>query len=176
MYASRGTQFIVGLFALLGIAALAILSFRLGRISLLPKPGYVLYANFDNIGGLKTGDEVDIAGVKIGKVMDATLVRNQAHVEMEITQGIEIDDEAIASILSSGIIGGKYISIQLGGSDKILKSGDRIMQTQSAFILENAIGQVINSIGSKPDQKQDNQNGSTGGGSSVPAPQPQQKK
>lgn len=173
MYASRGTQFIVGLFALAGIVALAVLSFRLGRITLLPKPGYVLYANFDNIGGLKNGDEVDIAGVKIGKVMDATLVGNQAHVEMEISRGIEIDDDAIASILSSGIIGGKYISIQLGGSDQILKNGERIRQTQSAFVLENAIGQFINNIGSKPEQKQGNQSG--GGANSAPASQPQQK-
>ena len=151
MYASRTTQFLVGLFALLGIIALAILSFKLGRISILPKPSYVLYANFDNIGGLKPGDEVDIAGVQVGKVLGATLVQNQAHVAMEINKGIEVDDEAIASIRSSGIIGGKYVSIQLGPSDKILQDGGRIMQTESAFSIETAIGNFINNIGSKPD-------------------------
>lgn len=175
MYASRGTQFLVGLFALLGIAALAILSFRLGRISILPTPGYILYANFDNIGGLKNGDEVDIAGVKIGKVLDATLVGNQAHVELEINQGVEIDDDAIASILSSGIIGGKYVGIQLGGSDRMLKGGDRIRQTESAFVLERLLGQFINSIGSKPDT-QNGGNGTGGGDPKPAAPQPQPKK
>lgn len=159
MYASRTTQFLVGLFALLGIAALAILSFKLGRISILPKPSYVLYANFDNIGGLKPGDEVDIAGVQIGKVLGATLLQNQAHVEMEIHKGVEIDDGAIASIRSLGIIGGKYVSIQLGPSDKILKNGEVIVQTEPAFSIENAIGQFINNIGTKPADNQGNNNG-----------------
>jgi phospholipid/cholesterol/gamma-HCH transport system substrate-binding protein len=161
MYASRATQFIVGLFALAGIVALAILSFRLGHISILPSPSYLLYANFDNIGGLKPGDEVDIAGVQIGKVLRETLVGNQAHVVMEINVGVQIDDEAIASIRSTGIIGGKYISIQLGPSEKILINGGRIMQTESAFSIENAVGQLINSVGTKPDNQSNN--GAKGG-------------
>ena len=161
MYASRATQFIVGLFALLGIVALAILSFKLGRISILPTPSYQLYANFDNIGGLKAGDEVDIAGVQIGKVLSETLVGNQAHVAMQINAGVQIDDEAIASIRSSGIIGGKYISIQLGPSEKILADGGRIIQTESAFSIENAVGQLINNVGTKPDDQ--NHNGANGG-------------
>jgi phospholipid/cholesterol/gamma-HCH transport system substrate-binding protein len=161
MYASRATQFIVGLFALLGIVALAILSFRLGQISILPTPSYQLYANFDNIGGLKDGDEVDIAGVQIGKVLSETLVGNQAHVTMQIKHGVKIDDEAIASIRTSGIIGGKYISIQLGPSEKILADGGRIIQTESAFSIENAVGQLINNVGTKPDEQ--NHNGASGG-------------
>jgi len=161
MYANRATQFIVGLFALLGIMALAVLSFKLGRISILPTPSYQLYANFDNIGGLKPGDEVDIAGVQIGKVLGETLVGNEAHVAMEINDGVKIDDEAIASIRSSGIIGGKYISIQLGPSEKILTDGGRIMQTESAFSIENAVGQLINNVGTKPDDQ--NHNGESGG-------------
>ena len=169
MYASRATQFIVGLFALVGIVALAILSFRLGHISILPAPSYLLYANFDNVGGLKPGDEVDIAGVQIGKVLSETLVGNQAHVAMEINDGVQIDDEAIASIRSSGIIGGKYISIQLGPSEKILGSGGRIIQTESAFSLENAVGQIINNVGTKPD----NQNGNAGSGDNHGGQSPQ---
>ena len=165
MYASRTTQFIVGMFGLLGIVALAILSFRLGRITILPHPGYVLYADFDNIGGLKQGDEVDIAGVKIGKVIGDTLQGDQARVAMRIDQGVQIDSDAIASIMSSGIIGGKYVSIQLGGGDKTLASGDRIRKTQSAFVLENAIGQFINNIGSKSDnQSGGSSQGATGTG------------
>ena len=170
MYANRATQFIVGLFALMGIVALAILSFNLGSISILPAPSYQLYANFDNIGGLKPGDEVDIAGVQIGKVLSETLVGNQAHVTMEIHRGVQIDDEAIASIRSSGIIGGKYISIQLGPSEKILSSGGRIMQTESAFSIENAVGQLINNVGTKPDEQ--NHNGASGGNQPGQQPSP----
>ena len=172
MYASRTTQFIVGLFALLGIVALAVLSFKLGRISILPKPSYVIYANFDNIGGLKPGDEVDIAGVQIGKVLGATLVGNEAHVAMEINRGVEIDDGAIASIRSQGIIGGKYVAIALGPSNKILKNGDQIVQTESAFNLETAVGNFINNIGSKPD----NQSNNNGGGGNQQQPRTDNQK
>ena len=67
---------------------------------------------------------------------------------MRINEGVEIDNEAIASILTSGLIGDKYVSIALGGGDKICKNGGTIRQTQSAFVLENAIGQLINNVGS----------------------------
>jgi phospholipid/cholesterol/gamma-HCH transport system substrate-binding protein len=174
MYASRATKFIVGLFALLGIVALAVLSFKLGSISILPTPSYLLYANFDNIGGLKPGDEVDIAGVQIGKVLSETLTGNQAHVAMQIHSGVQIDDEAIASIRSVGIIGGKYIAIQLGPSEKILKSGGRIMQTESAFSLEGAVGQLINNVGTKPDNQ--NSNGGSGGNQAGQQSQPNNSK
>src|SRR5579863_5554579 len=144
MYATRTTQFIVGIFALLGIAALGILSISLGKIAILPVPGYTLYADFDNISGLKTADKVQLAGVEIGKINGIMLDKERARIAMRINKGIEIDDGAIAAIKTSGIIGDKYVSIQLGPSDKILKNGDEIHQTQSAFVLEDAIGQLIN--------------------------------
>ncbi len=114
MYASRTTQFIVGIFALLGIAALAILSLSLGKISLLPAPGYTLYASFDNISGLKTGDQVQLDGVQIGKVVHIGLKDMRARVALRVDEGVQIDTDAIASIKTSGIIGDKYISISLG--------------------------------------------------------------
>jgi phospholipid/cholesterol/gamma-HCH transport system substrate-binding protein len=148
MYASRTTQLIVGIFAILGIVALAILSLSLGKISLFPPPGYTLYASFDNISGLKTADQVQLAGVQIGKVVNIGIKDYRALVVMRIDEGVKIDDEAIAAIKTSGIIGDKYVSIQLGPSDHYLKDGDAIRQTQSAFVLEDAIGQLINSSGS----------------------------
>jgi phospholipid/cholesterol/gamma-HCH transport system substrate-binding protein len=148
MYASRTTQFIVGIFALLGIAALVILSISLGKISPFPPPGYTLYASFDNISGLKTGDQVQLAGVQVGKVMDIGIKDFRARIVMRINQGVPIDEDAIAAIKTSGIIGDKYVSIQLGPSDHDLKDGDTIHQTQSAFVLEDAIGQLINNSGS----------------------------
>jgi phospholipid/cholesterol/gamma-HCH transport system substrate-binding protein len=148
MYATRTTQLIVGIFAILGIVALAILSISLGKISLFPTPGYTLYASFDNISGLKTGDEVQLAGVQVGKVVDIGIKDYRARVALRVNQGVQIDDQAIAAIKTSGIIGGKYVSLQLGPSDHYLKSGDMIRQTQSAFVLEDAIGQLINSSGS----------------------------
>jgi len=97
---------------------------------------------------LKTSDQVQLAGVQIGKVAGIMLKDEQARITMRINEGVEIDSDAIAAVKTSGIIGDKYVSIQLGPSDKILKDGDKIRQTQSAFVLEDAIGQLINSSGS----------------------------
>ena len=147
MYATRTTQFIVGLFAILGIVALAFLSLRLGRIDLFGSPGYILYADFDNIAGLKNHDRVEIAGVPIGHVASVSLKNDRAQVGLFIHDGVQVDSDAIAGIKSSGIIGDKYVAIQLGGGNP-LHSGGTIMQTQSAFVLEDAIGGLINSLGS----------------------------
>ena len=155
MYASWTTKLIVGIFALAGIVALALLSLRLGRIELFPSKGYVLYANFDNISGLKVGDQVEIAGVQVGKVIAISLKDYRAQVAMRLNDGVHVDTDAIASIKTSGIIGDKYVSISLGGGEHDLANGGVIRRTQSAFVLEDAIGQLINS-GS----------GSTSGGSS----------
>jgi phospholipid/cholesterol/gamma-HCH transport system substrate-binding protein len=143
MYASRTTQLFVGIFTLMGIAALMYLSVRLGRVEIVPPPGYTLFANFDNIAGLKTGDQVEISGVKVGKVMDIGLKENRARVAMRVNEGVEVDDDAMAKVVTSGLIGDKYIAIALGGGDNNLKSGGTIRKTQSAFVLEDAIASFI---------------------------------
>ena len=165
MYASRFTQFIVGLFALLGIAALVYLSVRLGNIGIVPTPGYTLYANFDNISGLRSGDQVQLAGVQIGKVQSISLKDNRAHIAMRINKGVQIDTDAIASIKTSGIIGDKYVSIALGPGEHNLANGGTIQKTESAFVLEDAIGQLINSSGSGSSKSSDG--GSTSNGASA---------
>jgi phospholipid/cholesterol/gamma-HCH transport system substrate-binding protein len=136
---------LVGIFGLIGIAALGFLSIRLGRIELFPAPGYTIYANFDNISGLKTGDLVQIAGVRVGKVTEISLAENRARVSIRMNQGVAVDNDAIAAVKTSGIIGDKYVSIALGPGERTLKAGDTLRQTQSAFVLEDAIGQLINS-------------------------------
>jgi phospholipid/cholesterol/gamma-HCH transport system substrate-binding protein len=152
MYATRTTQLIVGLFAILGMIALAFLSFRLGRLNLFGVPGYTLFANFDNISGLKDNDRVEIAGVPVGHVEEIALANYRARVAMFIDNGVQVDDQAIASIKTSGIIGDKYVSIAPGAGDTILGNDGTIRQTQSAFVLEDAIGQLINSSGSGSDK------------------------
>jgi|SRR5579872_5381795 len=163
MYASRTTQFIVGIFGLVGIAALSVLAFTLGRIPLVAPPHYDLYAMFDNVSGLKANDAVQIAGVRVGKVGMITLSQKneRAQVTMEIHQGIMIDDEAIASIKTSGIIGDKYVAISIGAGEP-LKDGGTITNTESSFVLEDAIGQLVNGSGNK----------SGAGGESSPAASP----
>lgn len=153
MYASRTTQFIVGMFGVIGIAALAVLSLKLGRLPLFPSPSYTLYADFDNVSGLKDGDALQIAGVKVGKVLAIGLKGERAHVALSVNKGVQIDNEAIAAIKTSGIIGDKYVSISPGPGERILQDGNTIRQTESAFVLEDAIGQLINGTGAGGGEK-----------------------
>jgi len=170
MYASWTTKLIVGLFALAGIVALAILSLRLGKIELFKNKGYVIYANFDNISGLKVGDEVEIAGVQVGKVISISLKDYRARVGMRINDGVHIDTDAIASIKTSGIIGDKYVSVSLGGGDHDLADGGVIRRTQSAFVLEDAIGQLINGTGSSSPGGGNGSGGGAGGSGKSTSP------
>jgi phospholipid/cholesterol/gamma-HCH transport system substrate-binding protein len=177
MYASRTTQLIVGVFAIVGILALAYLSMRLGRVELFAAQGDTLYANFNNIAGLKTGDQVEIAGVTVGKVSTISLVQDRAHVGLALHLGVEVDSDAIASVFTSGLIGDKYVSIALGAGDP-LKDGGTIRHTQDAFQLETAVGKLIDNFGSggssKSSSSNDNSSGrasddpATGGNHSVP--------
>jgi phospholipid/cholesterol/gamma-HCH transport system substrate-binding protein len=160
MYASRTTQFLVGLFALAGLLALAFLSFRLGKLELLAPPSYTIYANFDNVSGLKDGDGVEIAGVNVGKVQSISLTNERAKVTMRVNRGVKIDEDAIAAIRTRGIIGDKYVAISPGPSDNYLSNGGTLRQTESAFVLEDAIGQLINNIGSGGSKKQSADKGS----------------
>jgi phospholipid/cholesterol/gamma-HCH transport system substrate-binding protein len=167
MYASRTTQFIVGIFAILGIVALGVLSISLGKIPIFPSPGYTLYANFDNISGLKTGDQVQLDGVQVGKVVSIGLKDNRARVGLRVDDGVEVDAGAIVSCKTSGIIGDKYVSIALGPSDRILRNGDTIHEAESCFQLEDVIGQLINNSGSSSsdsskESKSSNANSNTG--------------
>jgi phospholipid/cholesterol/gamma-HCH transport system substrate-binding protein len=169
MYASRTTQFLVGIFALIGIAALVVLSVSLGKVQIFAPAGYTLYANFDNISGLKVGDSVDLDGVHIGKVTGIRLKDLRAHVSLFIDQGVEIDKDAIAGIKTEGLLGNRYVSVALGPSDKILTDHDTIVQTESAFVLEDAIGTLINNLGSgggSKDCKDGSEKQASSGGSS----------
>jgi len=167
MYASWTTKLIVGLFALAGIVALAILSLRLGKIEMFSRNGYVVYANFDNISGLKTGDQIEIAGVQVGKVIGISLKDYRAHVALRLNQGVHVDTDAIASIKTSGIIGDKYVSVSLGAGDHDLTDGGVIQRTQSAFVLEDAIGQLINNSNGPSSSGSGSSAGSGGGSGSA---------
>src|ERR1700676_1459278 len=158
MYASRTTQFIVGIFGLVGIAALSVLAFTLGRIPVVAPPHYTLYAMFDNVSGLKVNDAVQIAGVKVGKGAAITLSQKnyRARVTLQINQGIMIDDDAIASIKTSGIIGEKYVAFSIGAAPP-LKDAGVITKTESSFVLEDAIGQLVNGGAGKSTGGESNQ-------------------
>ncbi len=134
----------VGLFIILGILALGYLSVKLGRLEVIHTGGYTLYADFSNIGGLKPGASVVIAGVEVGTVKDMRLGRDyQAVVAFNMDKGVQIQQDAIASIKTKGLIGEQFVEITPGGSDQILSPGGRIRETEAAIDIQGLIAKYV---------------------------------
>ena len=136
-------ELIVGLFMIAGILCLGTLSIRLGKMEVLGRRGYPVYAVFSDIGGLRIGAPVVVAGVEVGQVDRIGLEDYQARVGMRIEPGLVLHEDAIASIKTRGLIGEKYIQISAGASDEVLRAGDLIRQTESAVDLESLISQYV---------------------------------
>lgn len=133
----------VGIFLIIGIFSLAYISIKLGKLEVLGSQGYTLYAEFEDAGGVKPGASVEIAGVQIGKVKNITLDNYQALVEFTISKNVEIQEDAIASIKTKGLIGEKYVQISPGGSEKFLRNGEKIRETESAIDVEELISKYV---------------------------------
>lgn len=106
----------VGLFFLLGIALVWATFETLGSGKLFREPGYALTASFGDLKDLKVGDEVRMAGVKIGSVERTQLAGRRAEAVLRIDSGVRISDDAVATIAMTGLIGTNYISISLGSA------------------------------------------------------------
>ncbi len=133
----------VGLFMILGILCLGYLSVKLGKLEVLGSQGYQVEATFSNGGGIKSGSSVVIAGVEIGRVKQVRLDDYQALVVMDLLTEVKIQEDAIASIKTRGLIGDKYIEITPGGSEQLIGSGGKIRDTQSAVDLEGLISNYV---------------------------------
>lgn len=136
------------MFVLLGFAALFFLTTQTTSrgLSFASPPHYDLTAKFDNIADLKVGAPVSMSGVEIGRVarIDLDSKEYKAAVLIRVNAKYnQIPTDSDASIYTQGLLGGKFIGITAGGADTYLKNGDRIDFTQSAFVLENLIGQVL---------------------------------
>ena len=133
----------VGLFIIAGILCLGYLSVKLGKMEIIGERGYEIYGMFSNIGGLKVGSSVEIAGVNVGRVKSIVLDDFQARVVLNFPKELTIQEDAIASIKTRGLIGEKYIEITPGGSEKIIKPGGRIRETQPAIDMEELISKFV---------------------------------
>ncbi|MHB8174472.1 MAG: outer membrane lipid asymmetry maintenance protein MlaD [Nitrospirota bacterium] len=136
-------EILVGVFVLVGLIALAFLSIKLGKLEVIGNAGYDIQAEFSNIGGLKTGAEVEIAGVEVGRVTNISLKDYQALVRMRMKPGVKISDDSVASIKTKGLIGEKYVSVSPGGSSKMLVAGATLRDTESAIDFESLIANYI---------------------------------
>jgi phospholipid/cholesterol/gamma-HCH transport system substrate-binding protein len=136
-------EFTVGLFLIAGIICLGYLSIKLGRMEVLGGEGYEVHALFSNSGGLKKGSSVMIAGVEVGRVKGISLEDYQAKVVMNVTEGIKIQEDAIASIKTRGLIGEKFVEVTPGGAEETLPPGGRIRETQSPIDFEQLISKYV---------------------------------
>jgi phospholipid/cholesterol/gamma-HCH transport system substrate-binding protein len=130
---------LVGLFIIAGILALGYLSIKLGRMEIIGSKGYKVYADFPNIGGLKVGALVEIAGVEIGRVKSLSLHNYQARVVMDINPDIKLQEDAIVSIKTKGLLGEKYVAVLPGGSDEYIKPNGRIRDALPPVDIEDLI-------------------------------------
>ncbi len=152
-------EFMVGVFTLLGVAAAGYLSVGLGELELMGSDDYIVFAEFDNISGLKNGASVEIAGVQIGSVSNITLKDPAALVEMRLNRSIKLRDDDIASIRTKGIIGDRYVKISRGASDVYVEEGQTVMETESVVDIEDIIGKVVHSLSGEKDEEEEAENG-----------------
>jgi len=146
----------VGLFVCAGIGALLILALKVGNMSgFNTADTYQVYAQFDNIGGLKPRAPVKSAGVVVGRVGEISFddQKFMAKVTMTIDKRYKFPKDTTASILTSGLLGEQYVGFVAGGDSANLAQGEVIKLTQSAVVLENLISQFLYSKAAEGDAK-----------------------
>lgn len=154
---SRSLEIGTGLFVLLGFAALAFLTTQLpGSGVQVHRTGdtYLVTARFDNVGDLKVGAPVTMAGVRIGRVTAVAFDPREfkALVTLAIDRRYnQIPDDSDAAIQTSGLLGAKYVGLGAGGSTTYLANGTQIQFTQSALVLENLVNKLFAGIAGKKD-------------------------
>jgi phospholipid/cholesterol/gamma-HCH transport system substrate-binding protein len=117
--------------------------------------GFIISADFSGIGGLKPGDAVQVSGVKIGSVTSVELVPDSylARVNMDIDPSIKLPVDSTALISSESLLGGRYLSLEPGADEDIIKNGGKIEFTQAPQNLEQLLGQFIFSMKDDPKDK-----------------------
>lgn len=144
---SRAIEILVGLFMLLFLGAMFVLSVKVSNLtSLSGGEGYTLIAKFENIGGLKPRAPVSASGVRVGQVSSISYDAETFEANVTLTINEEFDSfplDTTASIYTAGLLGEQYIGLDPGAEDDVLQDSDEITLTQSALVLERLIGQVL---------------------------------
>ena len=124
---------LVGIFVVIGLACIGYMTVKLGNVGFFGENTYSLHAKFNTVTGLRQGNPVNMLGLEIGRVEKFTMDQEnqQVAVLFKINKGIEIFDDAIASVKTEGLIGDKYVAIDPGGGGDLLANGDTITDTNS---------------------------------------------
>ncbi len=133
--------------SVLGIILLAFFIILFSRDDISHKDGgkyYQIYARFNRTDGLMIGDAVRVAGMNVGRVVGAKLDDNfKAIMTLEVKEAVKLPDDSSAAIVSSGVMGNKYIEIEPGGSEDMIAPGGEFSYTQDAMVLEELIERII---------------------------------
>ncbi|MDI9349649.1 MAG: outer membrane lipid asymmetry maintenance protein MlaD [Candidatus Symbiobacter sp.] len=132
---------------------------------------YPLFAEFQNLQGIAVGNAVKISGIKVGEVRNVSLDRDsyQARLEIGVNKGIDIPDDTLITIGSEGLLGGQYIRLLPGGSDNMLKPGEKFHYSQGSVDLSELLGKIFMSAGQSQSQSsQPDGQGQTGQGQTSP--------
>jgi phospholipid/cholesterol/gamma-HCH transport system substrate-binding protein len=144
MQSSPSRDLAVGLFVLLGLAAVAYLSLQLGGLSYKGEGGLRLYAAFDEIGQLAPRAPVVISGVKVGKVTKVDLDPDlRARVTLDVDARLELPVDTSASIRTAGLLGNQFIQLEPGAEDQLLEPEGTIALTESALNIEKLVGSLV---------------------------------
>ncbi len=148
-------ELLVGIFTIFGVAALGYLAVGLGDLRLYSGNEYPIYAEFDNVSGLKPGATVEVAGVQVGTVTALELNDPAAKVTLMLRKDFKVKDDDIASIRTKGIIGDRYVKISRGASDTFIAEGGKITDTESVVDIEDVIGKLVHSFTGDKDEKKE---------------------
>jgi phospholipid/cholesterol/gamma-HCH transport system substrate-binding protein len=137
------TEIKVGIFVFIGLLALFYLTFELAEEAFTPKDSYHIYAVFENVSGLTKGANIEMAGVKIGRVGNIGLTPDgKAKVELLIYKQYKIPEDAEAVIKTYGVLGDKFVEIKAGRSKNYLKPGAVMVKTYSPASLEDILAKI----------------------------------
>ena len=138
------TEIIVGLFVLIGVACLGYLAIKLGKLEVFGATGYTVTADFPSVAGLKAGDPVEIAGVKVGRVDALGLSEDErARLLLRLNDEVKLQEDVIASVRARGLIGDKFVLLMPGASEKIIPPGGKIRETESPPDIPDLIGKIV---------------------------------
>jgi phospholipid/cholesterol/gamma-HCH transport system substrate-binding protein len=147
----RTIEITVGAFVLAAVLALVVLVVRVSGVAMTTgEAAHRVFAEFDDVAGLRVRGKVSMAGVTIGRVMNIQVdsTYGVAIVEMEINdQAWPLAVDTGARILTEGILGARYIGLSPGADDETIAEGGFISDTQGALVLENLIGDLITRLG-----------------------------
>jgi phospholipid/cholesterol/gamma-HCH transport system substrate-binding protein len=134
----------VGLFVLVGLAAIGYLTIQVGGLSYKGPGGFELYASFDEIGDLKPRAPVSISGVKVGQVSAVELDEFlRARVTLDLDPSLELPVDSAAAIRTVGLLGDRFVALEPGAEEELLRSGEEIAFTEDAISIERLIGKFV---------------------------------